>query len=122
MTNIHIKVIGDFSMVYSLQYCSTAIKEYLNNHRIAKFKIGKTAGDVQKRYDCDDEYKNEYDEIISIYETKDKKLIDKLEQQLIDVFCVTHPNECKNMQVGGGPNCADSKEETASIYIVVKYA
>lgn len=29
-------------MVYSLLYCSTAIKKYLNNHRIAKFKIGKT--------------------------------------------------------------------------------
>lgn len=34
---------------------------------------------------------------------------------------MTYPTKCKNKQEGSGPNFADSENEIASIYIVVKY-
>ncbi len=112
----------DFNIKRYLLDCSAKISGRLMNSSISKFKIGKTAGDVQHRYNCDENYKKEFDEIISIYETDNKELIDELEQQLIKNFKLTYPYKCVNSQEGGGPNCADSTEKTASIYIVVKYA
>ena len=65
--------------------------------------------------------KKDYDEIISIYETVDKALVDSLEKKLIRDYMMTYPTKCKNKQKGSGPDCVDSENDIARIYIVVKY-
>lgn len=101
--------------------CKIRISSILMNSRIIRFKIGKTADPIDKRFQEEDEYKNNYDEIISIYETEDKALVDSLEKCLIRAYRMTYPTKCKNKQEGAGPDCAESENKTASIYIVVKY-
>lgn len=34
---------------------------------------------------------------------------------------MTYPTKCKNKQKGSGPDCVDSENDIARIYIVVKY-
>ena len=101
--------------------CKIRISSFLMKTEIVRFKIGKTADPVEKRYKETEEYKKDYDEIISIYETEDKALVDSLEKCLIRDYMMTYPTKCKNEQVGSGPNCADSENDIARIYIVVKY-
>ncbi len=101
--------------------CKIRISSYLMNPKIIRFKIGKTADPVQTRYSESEEYKAGYDEIISIYETEDKALVDSLEKILIRDYRMMYPTKCKNEQEGSGPDCASSENKTASIYIVVKY-
>lgn len=100
--------------------CKIRISSYLMNGDVVSFKIGKTAGSIENRYGASDEYKKGYDRIISIFETKDKALVDDLERTLIRDYMMTYPTKCANEQIGSGPNCADSESETACIYIVVK--
>lgn len=101
--------------------CKIRISSILMKSEIIRFKIGKTADPVEKRYSESDEYKAEYDEIIPIYETEDKALVDSLEKKLIRDYRMTYPSKCRNEQEGSGQDCASSKNMTAHIYIVVKY-
>lgn len=101
--------------------CKIRISSFLMNQEITGFKIGKTADPVEKRFNESDEYKAEYAKIISIYETEDKALVDSLEKILIHDYRMTYPTKCKNKQEGSGPDCANSKNKTAHIYIVVKF-
>lgn len=101
--------------------CKIRISSILMDTKIVRFKIGKTADPVEKRFNEEEEYKTNYDEIISIYETEDKALVDSLEKCLIHDYRMTYPTKCKNKQEGSGPDCAGSENKTASIYIVVKY-
>lgn len=101
--------------------CKIRISSILMDPRIIRFKIGKTADAIEKRFNEEEVYKTNYDEIISIYETEDKALVDSLEKCLIRDYRMTYPTKCKNIQVGSGPDCAGSENKTAIIYIVVKY-
>jgi len=101
--------------------CKIRISSYLMKAEIVRFKIGKTADPIEKRYKETEEYKKDYDEIISIYETVDKALVDSLEKKLIRDYMMTYPTKCKNKQKGSGPDCVDSENDIARIYIVVKY-
>jgi len=101
--------------------CKIRISSILMKPDIVRFKIGKTVDPIKKRYNETEEYKKDYDDIISIYETQDKALVDSLEKCLIHDYRMTYPIKCKNKQEGSGPDCADSENETARIYIVVKY-
>jgi hypothetical protein len=101
--------------------CKIRISSFLIKTDIVRFKIGKTADPIEKRYKETKEYQENYDEIIPIYETEDKALVDSLEKSLIRDYMMTYPTKCKNEQVGSGPDCADSENKTASIYVVVKY-
>lgn len=101
--------------------CKIRISAILIDDNIIKFKIGKTTDPLDKRYQEDEEYKSEYDEIKPIYETEDKALIDKLEKKLIHDYMLMYPSRCGNKQEGSGPDCAESKKPLARIYMVVKY-
>ena len=101
--------------------CKIRISSILMNPNIVSFKIGKTADPIEKRYNETEEYQKDYDNIVPIYETEDKAMVDSLEKCLIHDYRMTYPTKCKNKQEGSGPDCADSKNETARIYIVVKY-
>lgn len=101
--------------------CKIRISMYVMNERVEKFKIGKTADPLDKRFDENEEYRTEYDDIKLIYETSNKWLVDELEKILIRDYMLMYPTRCGNKQVGSGPNCADSDNEAARIYLVVKY-
>jgi hypothetical protein len=101
--------------------CKIRISSFLMNPNIVRFKIGKTADPIEKRFKETEEYKKDYDDIILIYETQDKALVDSLEKCLIHDYRMTYPTKCKNKQEGSGLDCADSEDDTARIYIVVKY-
>lgn len=101
--------------------CKIRITVELMNPRVSNFKIGKTVDTAQERYEHDEEYREKYDEIKTIYETGDKALVDELEKILIRDYMMTYPTRCDNKQMGSGPDCSDSDSQSARIYMVVKY-
>lgn len=101
--------------------CKIRISVILMDPRVAHFKIGKTVDEVLERYDHDEDYRNNYNEIKLIYETEDKALVDELEKVLIRDYMMMYPTRCDNKQEGAGPYCANSDKPTAKIYVVVKY-
>lgn len=121
LKNIVMFIFGNKKLRNAALECKIRISSILMNPKIVRFKIGKTADPVEKRYKETDEYKENYDDIIPIYETEDKALVDTLEKGLIRDYMMTYPTKCKNEQKGSGPNCADSENKIASIYVVVKY-
>lgn len=101
--------------------CKIRISYLLMNDNVVKFKIGKTADQLDKRYNEDEEYKTEYDDIKLIYETENKALVDDLEKILIHDYRLTYPAKCANKQEGSGPDCEDSENPVARLYVVLKY-
>ena len=92
-----------------------AISAILMSKDVAYFKIGKTVDDLEDRRNGDEEYMKDYDEILPVYESEDKALIDELEKVLIRDYRKAYTRRCKNEQEGGGPNCADSDKQRPGI-------
>ena len=101
----------DSSNLLAKLRCMCIINPIINDDNISSYKIGKTNQELSERFNS--EYKDKYDKIIGIYESKDTDLIDWLEKELIELY--RYKPKCDNKQLGGGPNGA------TQIYIVIKY-
>lgn len=99
--------------------CAAKISAIVSKPEVTNFKIGKTTQQVDDRYRQG--YEKEYDEIHLVYSSSDGALIDWLEKQLISEFMETYGVRCDNNQIGGGPNCADNKDDQSYLYLVTKH-
>jgi hypothetical protein len=81
----------------------------------SKFKIGETGQTLLSRFNI--QYRQEYEKIDLITKSKNKELIDDVEDRLIRHFKDAYPRKCKNKKGGSAGIMTDMNNEY-KIYVV----
>ncbi len=90
------------------------LKEIIDNCR--NFKIGKTGVLVLEERRKKSDYKNTYTNIIKLYESKNKQLINELESLLIQYAIRYHRKKCDN--ISPHSHGKQKEEGTYRVYVV----